>query len=221
MKSAETRKTESIAKLKAANIPYIDWLPVIEDAASVRVRSAEEIARRAIGCLIAIQAACDRNENRYTPENAQWCMELLQRYGISELTPNEVRILNNQGDEQGIINMVWKYEAYWVLLWALGIVPQLNAPTDVVDCDFAIAAVSQHTDFAAFMKTVHLRDIDSILDEADMIFRYHWACVNARLKQKPMPGGLDSGVTMERHAGLNWLIDADHSDDWDNPDVST
>lgn len=217
----EARKAGSIARLKAAGVPYIDHLPMIEDAADVRMRSAEEIARRAIACLIAIQAACDRNAGQYTPETAKWCQELLQKYGIDELTPNEAAILDNQGEEQDVINMAWKYEAYWVLLWALGIVDKLAFPDRTMDCDFAIQAVSRHPDFDSFMQQVRLRNIHAILDEADLIYRYHWACVEARLKQTPMPRGMDAGVVMERHAALNWLIDSDGHDDWDNPDVST
>lgn len=217
----EARKQASIDRLKAAGIPYIEHLPMIEAASEVRVRSAEDIARRAIACLIAIQAACDRQAGQYTPETAQWCQELLEQYAIDELTPCEARILGNGGGEQDVVNMVWKYEAYWVLLWALGVVDELDFPDHAIDCDFAIQAVAQHPDFAAFMATTKLRDIASILDEADLIYRYHWACVDARLKQAPMPASLNPSVVMERHAALNWLIDNDGQDDWDNPDVST
>ena len=59
MKSAEERKQQSIALLKEQGVPYIEHLPVIETADNVRLRSAEEIARRAICCLITIQLACD------------------------------------------------------------------------------------------------------------------------------------------------------------------
>ena len=51
MKSAEERKQQSIALLKEQGVPYIEHLPVIENADEVRLRSAEEIARRAICCL--------------------------------------------------------------------------------------------------------------------------------------------------------------------------
>ncbi|SDH69939.1 protein of unknown function [Pseudomonas flavescens] len=217
----QARKDASIARLKKAGVPYIEHLPMIEDAAEVRVRSAEAIASRAIACLVAIQAACDRQAEQYTPETAQWCQELLAQYGIDQLTPNEVRILGNEGGEQDVVNMVWKYEAYWVLLWALGVVKELDFPDHAIDCDFAIQAVSQHADFASFMGQVRLRDVPTLLDEADLIYRYHWACVDARLKQAPMPAGLNASVVMERHAALNWLIDSDGQDDWDNPDVST
>ena len=215
------RKAASIARLQTAGIPYIDHLPMIEPASEVRIRSAEEIAQRAIACLITIQAACDRNAGNYSPDTAQWCQQLLEQYGITQLTPAEVRILSNQGEQQDVINMVWKYEAYWVLLWALGIVETLDFPDHTIDCDFAIEAVSRHEDFAAFLQHVRLRDIHSILDEADLIYRYHWACVDARLKQAPMPASMNASVVMERHAALNWLIDNDGQNDWDNPDVST
>lgn len=220
--SPEKRKARSIAILQTRNIPFIDWLPVIESSENVWRRSAEDIARRAIASLIAIQAACDRNAGNYTPENAQWCMELLQKYEIGQaLTPNELTILNNQGDEQDIINMIWKYEAYWTLLWALGIVPELDYPDHIIDCDLAIQAVSSCDTFAEFMAKVRLRDIEDILNEADLIYRYHWACRDARLNGREEPAGLINSVVMERHAGLNWLIGALDIDDWDNPDTST
>ena len=56
---------------------------------------------------------------------------------------------------------------------------------------------------------------DDLLDEADLIFRYDWACVDARIKGEPAPAGLNSEVVYERHWGLNWLIDADGQNDWD------
>jgi hypothetical protein len=39
-----------------------------------------------------------------------------------------------------------------------------------------------------------------------MIYRYHWATVEAHMREQPMPAGLDNDVIMERHTALNWLI---------------
>lgn len=221
-KDPEARKAASIAKLQAENIPAIDWLPVIESVDKARIRSAEEIARRAIACLITIQAACEQNEDNYDDEGAAWCHGLLEQYNVAdEITANERAILAKQGSEQDIINMVWKYEAYWTLLWALGIVEKLDYPDHIVDCQFAIDAVASCDDFADFMAKTRLRDIEEILDETDLIYRYHWACVDARINGREMPGGLLESVVMERHAGLNWLIGAYDSDDWDNVPVHT
>jgi hypothetical protein len=60
--------------------------------------------------------------------------------------------------------------------------------------------------------------MDQILDQADLIYRYHWAVVDARVKGKQPPAGLDPGIVYERHYALNWLIR--YSDqEWD--DIST
>ena len=220
MKTAEQRKAESILELQRHDVPYIDWLPHIETVNEAYVRTIEEIAQRAIACLITIQAACDRNNDNYSPENAQWCLELIQQFQLDEvLTPKEIDILNNEGNEQDVVNMIWKYESYWSLLWALGLVERLEFPNDTIDCDYAINVVSSCETFAAFMQTVKRRDIEDILDQADLIYRYHWACVNARINQLALPANLIESVVSERRAGLDWLIRIDA--DWDNPELST
>ena len=69
------------------------------------------------------------------------------------------------------------------------------------------------------MQSVTLRDSETVLDEADLIYRYHWACVNARINQREIPSGMIESVVSERRAGLDWLIRNDA--DWDNPERST
>lgn len=220
MKTAESRKIESIATLQRFDVPFIEWLPTIETANSVYIRSAEEVAQRSIACLIAIQAACDRNNDSYTPETAQWCLEMIQQYELGNvLSANEVEILNNQGDAQDVVNMIWKYEAYWSLLWALGLVDSLDFPNDTIDCNFAINVIASCESFDAVMQKVNLRDIEEILDQADLIYRYHWACVNARINQLTMPANMIESVVSERRAGLDWIIQQDA--EWDNPELST
>lgn len=70
MKTAEQRKADSIIKLAQHEVPYIDWLPHIEAADETVLKTRETIAKRAIACLISIQAACDRDNDSYTPESA-------------------------------------------------------------------------------------------------------------------------------------------------------
>ena len=61
-----------------------------------------------------------------------------------------------------------------------------------------------------------MRTPAEILDEADLIFRMDWACVEARLKNDPsLMGDLFQDVVVERHKGLNWIIGAYGADDWD------
>jgi len=220
MKNPEQRKQESILKLKTKAIPYIDWLPHIESSDDVIQRSAEHIAKRAIACLLMIQVACDLDRDQFDQETEDFIADLLNKFEVAdELTVKEKNILNRSAAQQDIVNMIWKYEAYWVLLWTLGIVDELKYPDEIADCDFAIEVVSRCRSLQEFMQQVKLRDIEEILDEADLIYRYDWACVEARLKQQNAPANLNASIVLERHGALNWLIQADA--DWDNPDVST
>ncbi len=223
---AYSRKEKSIEILKKYGVPFIEHLPHIETKETARIRTREEIAKRAMTCLIVIQYACDLNQLDDVSdleESKEFILALLEKYGLNEcITENEKQILYGSNiEQQDIINMIWKYEAYWVLIWSLGLVPTLEYPSTACDCEFAVKVVSTHNTFEEFLATTNLRDIDEILDEADLIFRYDWACVDARIKGNGAPANLDGGVVFERHKALNWLIDADGNDDWDNASTNT
>ena len=66
-----------------------------------------------------------------------------------------------------------------------------------------------------FIENAKLRDQEEIFDQADLIYRYHWAVRNNNLKGIETPGNLDKSVIMERHHALNWLIDLNKTD-WDD-----
>jgi len=89
--------------------------------------------------------------------------------------------------------------------YVLGFVAQLGKPVQTCDVDFAAATVAGRTR-SEFIEDSRLRPIANILDQADLIYRYHWAVRNARIKGQQIPAALDPGVTEERHYALNWLI---------------
>lgn len=223
---ALARKERSIQKLKQYEVPYIEHLPHIETKVTARIRTREEIAKRAVTCLLIIQYACDLSQIDDVDklqESKEFILDTLDKFGLKDcLTDNEKHILYHSNmAQQDIINMVWKYEAYWVLIWSLGLVPTLEYPSDACDCQHAIEVVSSQKSFEDFLATTTLRAIDEILDEADLIFRYDWACVDARVKGLQAPANLDSSVVVERHKALNWLIGVDEDDDWDNASTNT
>jgi hypothetical protein len=64
------------------------------------------------------------------------------------------------------------------------------------------------------------RSKQEILDQADLILRFDWACVDARVNNENVPGELNPSVVYERHYALNLLIK--HKDlDWDNVSTDT
>ena len=66
-----------------------------------------------------------------------------------------------------------------------------------------------------------LRPRRELLDQADLIYRLHWACVDARVMGMPAPQVLEDGVVMERHRALFWLAGCDEMCGWDDVDLST
>lgn len=222
MKTAEERKQQSIERLKAEGIPFIDWLPTIEEPENVQLKSQKEIAKRLIACMICIQASLDQEANDYNFEAVAFYQNLLSQYKIDNLTPNEQTVFEQKGSELDLINMTWKYEACWALFWALGLIDELKFPSEPMtaeDCELAIALISQCESLEAFLSTIKMRSLEEIMDEADLIYRYHWACVNARIKGEAPAQNLYESVVMERRAGLDWLFIPDA--DWDNPELST
>lgn len=220
MKSAEQRKQLSIEKLKSQNIAYINWLPTIETENEVQLKKPQEIAKRLVACMLCIQASFDQKNGDYDIEVVIFYQKLLNKFQIDNLTEKELIVFEQKGDENDWLNMTWKYESCWALLWALGFIGELkfpNEPMTADECNFAIGVVANNDDFDEFLSKIKMRSLDEILDQADLNYRYHWACVDARVNGKQTD--LYESVVMERRAGLDWLFVVDA--DWDYPNMST
>jgi len=199
MTEALARKERSLAKLLKREVPTLQHLPVIEDSQSAQKRTKEEIAHRAIAlCLVAL-----KGEGLDQPTVQQ----LVAQYGAHEyFTPAEKKFIAASSPTQlERIQFAWRYEDYWVMLWALGYVERLDYPDRICDVPRAVKLLREHST-AEFIARAKVRDLSEILDEADLIYRLDWATVNARLKKQVAPAGLDAGVVVERHRALNWLI---------------
>jgi hypothetical protein len=211
MTDPERRKKRSEELLRTQGIPINQSLPAIESEEEITLRSAEDIAKRAVGlCAVAL-----RGEGLKQQE----VISLLTGKDVwASSTPEEKKfLLKKRPARQEMINFKWRYESLWVLLWALGHVQDLGAPTSICDVQSAVRMIldSPSEDFIHRAKN---RPISEILDEADLIYRYDWAVVDARIKGEDPPGNLDLGVVYERHYSLNWLIGY-MDQEWD--DVTT
>lgn len=210
-KEALDRKDRSIKRLQQEGVPTIAHLPVIEDSTEAKARSKEEIAHRAIAvCITAVKG---EGLDQTTVDG------LVKKFGADKFfSPKEAAFVKNpKPSQQDRIQFSWRYECLWVLLWSLGYVEPLVPPVGVCDVPKAVSFL-RNRDAAQFIKDAKLRPLSEILDQADLIYRYHWAVVDARLKKRETPGKLDGGVVQERHYVLNWLIGY-MGQEWD--DIST
>lgn len=208
---ALARKARSEVRLRHEGVPINESLPAIEDLKEIERRSKEEIAWRAMALLVV--AAKGEGVDQSQVDG------MIDEYGLAaHFTPKErAFIVDASPSDEDRVQFVWRYEAAWTLLWALGYVETLEKPTDA--CDAARAVKWLHDRGAArFIADAKLRPIEEIADAADLIYRYHWAVVDARVNGDPEPASLSADVTMERHYALNWLVG--YMDEaWD--DIST
>jgi hypothetical protein len=199
--------------LKKEGVPYIEHLPLIETAAEIKPRSTEEVALRAIA-LAVVAVKGETLDQKLT-------LELVKRFDVrSAFSPDERAFIDNPTpSERDRVQFAWRYEALGVMLWALGFEQELGRPDKIVDVPRAVG-ILRDLGRDGFVAKAKLRSMDHILDQADLIYRYHWAVTDARVNNRQAPAGLDPGVVYERHYALNWLIR--YSDqEWDEVSTDT
>lgn len=205
--SGEERKERNNTRLAAEGVPVCAALPPIVGDAAYLPRSVEEVARRTLGILLTSVFA-ELVSSRGVEAARESIADLLERYGAQEfLSPGERAFISGPApDEQSLADFTWRYECAWVGLWALGFVDTLAYPGAVCDVGGMAAMVRDCGDYPGFLRSCRLRAPSRILDEADRIYRYDWACADARVNGRDAPAGLDPGVVVERHRMFNWLI---------------
>lgn len=217
------RRVASIAKMKARQIPYTDQLPLLPDTKQVRMRSVEEIARRAAVILIIIQFVrelLDESEETNMKASKRIAEVFLNRYGVKmNLTTEEEAFLAQEDySKQELINRMWLYEAVWIMLWSIHLVEELEEPTQICDVEHTLNLLMNYTNIGELLQDAEARDVTEVLNRMDENYLYHWACTEARLQGKESPADLDDGVVLERQRAFNWLIQL-REEEWDDVTV--
>ncbi len=215
------RRNENLAAICARHIHVTEWLPLIESEEEASFRTAEEIAGRAAALLIvALYSEYLLSEEADVGKAREFIEPVKRCYGAEQyFSPAEQAYLDNDDStEQDRIQFVWQYEPLFVMLWALGYEEELFFPDHICDVPGITQVMRERDSMEALLKGAKLRSGKELLDAADMIFRLDWACVDTRIHGLPAPAGMDSGVVMERHKALNWLV---CGDEWDKVDIST
>ncbi|WP_024468434.1 DUF4272 domain-containing protein, partial [Treponema pedis] len=123
----------------------------------------------AIAALLSIQLAEDIGNNQGYKESKKLFLSLLEKYEVSEcLFEKEQRLFDGTYSEQDAIDVCWTYEAYWSLVWALGLVEDISYPNTICDVERAIKLVGDTDGKEAFKAQCRLRDIEEILDMLDL-----------------------------------------------------
>lgn len=211
---AVARKARSIKRLQAELVPVLNSLPVIETEAESIRRSTEEVANRAMAlCVVAIKGE---------GVHQKVIEELIRDFKLQDvLTPKDLTFVNDPSPSvSDRIQFAWCYECYWVMLLSLGFVDDLGRPDKI--CDVTMAAGFLH-DLGrdGFLQKARLRPQSELLDADDLLYRYDWACVNARIGGQNAPAGLDDEIVLEWHRALNWLVGYFENAKWDEVSTNT
>ena len=200
------RKNRTEKLLAEKGIGINPNLPLIESASEVELKSLDDICKRAIAALLSTQTGIELNEQR--TDNVVSFINLMEHFGVKDiLNQKEKKLIDGSATQQDLTDIVWEYESYWSLVWALGLIDDISDATDICDCLTAIRLVSKCSDFENFKSKCKLRSKDEILDMLDLYYRYHWAVVHNEHFDKSCPtGGLSGDVVFERRRGLEWLI---------------
>jgi hypothetical protein len=193
------RKLRSEKRLAAEGVPLNKHLPAIESETQAKHRTREEVANRAMALLVVAMHGS-------TPDKAM-ADKLIRQYRLANyLSPSEREfIAAATPSDRDRVNFSWRFEAANALFWALGYVDKLDKPTKACDPIVLIKPMQSRT-AEQFIADAKLRPLKEILDNADLIYRYRWALVDARVNDRVEPAGLNGSVALERHVALNWLI---------------
>ncbi len=209
--SAITRRARSFKLLEEKKLTGPHGHPVIVADEEVRLRSAKEVAERAM--VLAIVAA---HAGAPDPEFAN---ELLIKLGLEKAISDAERAFLNdpkpEADEAS--GLTWRYEACHALLWAVGLEKKLAFPTEQCDANKIIELLLDPKVKEKLAKAT-LRPTAELLDEVDLTYRLAWIARQARLNNQPEP--ISPDIVLERHHAFCWLI-RHFNRDWDdvNPDT--
>ena len=203
-------KTESL--LIKDGVPVNKHLPVIEEISDLSFAPVANIRKRAVALSYVLARAFGapnemvldsiKNndlENIFSSKESEF---------ISQLNPSKE---NKEQLQLGV-------EALWELAWVLGLIPKVNH-SSLCGNNLVHLIPKPGEDPSEFLASDQMRSHESIYEEADLLFRVHWASREASLNGQPEPTGVPEYVIDQRHKAINWVCNGEEQ--WDEVDTST
>lgn len=210
--TAQERKNKTEEFLKGYDIPINVGLPLIEEDGDAKIRNAKDIAKRLL-VLTYLNVASEQ-------EDKNEIIEFLKTDDLwSAVSEDEkVLFLKDELTEQDAINISWKSECIYIMLWAINKVDTLDFPPEQCEIYQMLELLPDFLESNKdFVENATIRTTDEILDMSDLLYRLHWAVRQAELENTDSPADIDSSIVQERHYAINWITY--YEDNWD--DITT
>ena len=213
------RKMNTIYLLQEQKIPYNIDLPPIKSSYEVNGKTFDEVAKRAIVLSIVCNFASDivnNTKKKYLKDSKKFFNNLLDTFHVRDAMTREEKELFNKMDKDLAMQISWQFEGNLILMWCLGLIEEIPFPDVLVDPDEITSIVSSCSSYKEFTEKCLFRDVQDVLDLADLIYRYDWYCVDC--ESKGLEPSINSEVVIERHRAINWLLT---NEEWDNVEINT
>lgn len=216
-RAARMRKRRSNAALRAIGVDIANELPPLPADLGDRMKSAEEIAKRAVACACAADLAetvSGADEDGGVYESAREdAARTVCGYGVGDrLLEKELSLFDGTYTDGDADDVLWTRESCWALCWALGLISELSMREPYEQCGDAADLILGCGTIDELLEICVPRSVDEILDMLDFYYRLHWACVDKTMHPKTRTGKVDPDVVCERRRGLQWIFDA--GEDW-------
>lgn len=205
----EVIKRRSNELLRTLEVQINENLPILEDEGDLLPRKAGEVATRAIVLGYLLRFAFG--------QPAEDVLKSLEDFSLTSNLLNEERnlIQSKSPIRQEIVQATWQIEGVECLAWCLG----LSEIHHLRECPETLASLFPKPTESPekFIAEAQLRPFEELYQQSDVLYRLHWAVVNARLRGSRCPAS--ESVVKERRRAIDWVIGV--GPDWYEIPMST
>ncbi|MHB8801030.1 MAG: DUF4272 domain-containing protein [Thermoanaerobaculia bacterium] len=194
----ETRE-RSRARLMNEGVPISHRLPLLERIGTPR--GPKQVADRIVVLYALIGLAHDADPGKLL----RWLRDIRCE---GALEPQERGLLEKEritNEEEKRLS--WLQEALVFLMWAGSLQPELGRAYGECDIDEVLPRIPPEVAVSTFRKSLVLRPIEELLDEADYLYQLHWALRHPEVwREQVLYLRFSRDVVIERRRAIEWLL---------------
>lgn len=212
-------RERSVRKLARWKLPDPGVLPLHRDADFDWMRDARSVASRchAIAAALALQqgAPPERIRQAVADNDLEGSLATLELRFLRHLVGDDA--MDPEEHHQAAVDVSWREEALWALLWCLELVDDLP-PDELCGRDPFYERLAPGMDPARGRTDVALRPLPDIVVMLDFYYLLHWHARNAQYHGRLWNAAIAPGAVLERRRALEWLF---QDVAWDDVDLGT
>jgi hypothetical protein len=113
-------------------------------------------------------------------------------------------------------------EALYFLAWCAGLLDCDGVPSRESSVEAILPLFPEALEPPERLRAaIRLRGKSEVLDRADLLYRLHWAVRDAKSTGSVVLKGINGGVVQEWHRAVNWMIQYEGENDWDQVGTDT